>query len=254
MIRYFTLVCLSLILINIATAFSQSVGINIDGTQPNSSAMLDVKSNSKGLLPPRMTQAERNAISNPEEGLLIYNTTTHKPNFWNGSVWMNYDGTSAMVVGDMFGGGKIGYFFQPSDHGYVSGEIHGIIFYPGFDSYNTWGCESIFIPTANQTATGYAKENTNAILASCFEDCAAWQCSFLLYGDHDDWLLPTYGDYQALYQNNSILNIFQDYMYYWTSSNTTGNYALATYLFSGAINNQAMSKGNIFKFFVIRYF
>ena len=53
--------------------FSQ-VAINIDGSSPNNSAMLDVKSNNKGFLPPRMTHAEMNAIPNPADGLIIYCT------------------------------------------------------------------------------------------------------------------------------------------------------------------------------------
>lgn len=41
----------------------------------NASAALEVESSNKGLLLPRMTTAQRDAISNPAEGLLIYNTT-----------------------------------------------------------------------------------------------------------------------------------------------------------------------------------
>ncbi len=47
----------------------------IGADAPDPSAMLDVQSTSKGFLPPRMTTAERNAISNPATGLLIFNTT-----------------------------------------------------------------------------------------------------------------------------------------------------------------------------------
>jgi hypothetical protein len=36
--------------------------------------MLDVKSTTKGMLVPRMTAAQRDAISNPANGLLIYCT------------------------------------------------------------------------------------------------------------------------------------------------------------------------------------
>ena len=52
-------------------AISAQVGINVDNSPPNSSAMLDVKSTNKGFLPPRMTQAQRDAILNPAEGLLV---------------------------------------------------------------------------------------------------------------------------------------------------------------------------------------
>ncbi|MEI8049707.1 MAG: hypothetical protein WCI92_20215 [Bacteroidota bacterium] len=51
------------------------VGINSTGANPDNSAMLDVNSTSKGLLIPRMTKDERDAIVNPVNGLLIYQTT-----------------------------------------------------------------------------------------------------------------------------------------------------------------------------------
>ncbi|MCX6269241.1 MAG: hypothetical protein NTW16_18135, partial [Bacteroidetes bacterium] len=55
------------------SAFAQ-VGINTDGSVPNNSAMLDVKSSNRGLLPPRMTHTEINAIVNPANGLIVYCT------------------------------------------------------------------------------------------------------------------------------------------------------------------------------------
>lgn len=45
-----------------------------DGQNAHSSAMLDVYSTSKGFLAPRMTTDQRNAISTPAEGLLVYDT------------------------------------------------------------------------------------------------------------------------------------------------------------------------------------
>ena len=62
-----------MILLTSNFAFSQ-MGINTDGSSPDGSAMLDVKSKSKGLLPPRMTRAEVNAIVNPADGLIVYCT------------------------------------------------------------------------------------------------------------------------------------------------------------------------------------
>ncbi|MEI7725875.1 MAG: hypothetical protein WCK09_12270 [Bacteroidota bacterium] len=50
------------------------VGINADNSLPNASAMLDVKSVNKGLLPPRMTHAQLSTIVNPANGLIIYCT------------------------------------------------------------------------------------------------------------------------------------------------------------------------------------
>ena len=58
-------------------SFSQNVGINASGTAPDNSAILDVSSTTKGLLIPRMTTTERNAIPSPTTSLLIFNTTTN---------------------------------------------------------------------------------------------------------------------------------------------------------------------------------
>lgn len=64
---------LLLLLLSI-TCFAQNVGINADGSAPDNSAMLDVTSNTKGFLPPRMTLAERDAIASPAIGLVVYCT------------------------------------------------------------------------------------------------------------------------------------------------------------------------------------
>jgi trimeric autotransporter adhesin len=67
--------------------FAQNVAINNDGSTPNPSALLDIKSTTKGLLMPRMTTLERNAIVNPAEGLKVYDTDTKNFWFYDGSAW-----------------------------------------------------------------------------------------------------------------------------------------------------------------------
>ena len=52
----------------------QGVAINADGSPPNAKAMLDVKSTTKGLLIPRMSSTERNNITTPPEGLMVFDT------------------------------------------------------------------------------------------------------------------------------------------------------------------------------------
>lgn len=51
------------------------------------SAILDLQSTSLGFLPPRMTEVQRDAISSPAEGLVIYNTTSHKLNLRVAAAW-----------------------------------------------------------------------------------------------------------------------------------------------------------------------
>ena len=67
------------VIIALITTYSleAQVSVSSDGSDPNPSAMLDVKSTDLGMLIPRMTSAQRDAITNPAEGLLIFNITTH---------------------------------------------------------------------------------------------------------------------------------------------------------------------------------
>src|SRR5512138_961557 len=55
----------------ILNSFSQ-VAINSDGSMPDASSMLDIKSTTKGLLIPRMTTSQRNSITSPADGLIVY--------------------------------------------------------------------------------------------------------------------------------------------------------------------------------------
>ena len=76
---------------------AQSVGINADGSSANASAILDLKSTTKGLLPPRMTYAQRQAISSPATGLMIYCTDcgNGEPQYYSGVGWRNMIGGEA---------------------------------------------------------------------------------------------------------------------------------------------------------------
>jgi uncharacterized protein (TIGR02145 family) len=67
---------------------SAQVSINTDGTLPPESAMMEVKSTSEGLLLPRLTMAQRDAVVSPAAGLMIYNTETHNVNIYNGAGWV----------------------------------------------------------------------------------------------------------------------------------------------------------------------
>jgi len=53
----------------------------------NSSSLLELESTDKGLLIPRMTTAQRDAIASPSTGLQLFNTTTNAFNYYNGSSW-----------------------------------------------------------------------------------------------------------------------------------------------------------------------
>ena len=78
-----------------AVAYAQD-NVGIGTTTPNSSALLDLTSTTKGLLPPRMTSAQRDAIATPASGLVIYNTSNTRYEYYNGSGWTSLMGLSSV--------------------------------------------------------------------------------------------------------------------------------------------------------------
>ncbi len=54
--------------------FDNGTSVGFGTSSPSSSSIVDLTSSSKGFLPPRMTEAQRNAISSPTIGLMVYQT------------------------------------------------------------------------------------------------------------------------------------------------------------------------------------
>ena len=93
-----------------APSFAQ-VAINTDGTSPDASAMLDIKSTVRGLLIPRMTTAQRTGISTPAEGLMVYDTELKAFLFYQSGSWtlsLNSSGGTATRVAFWSGSGTLG--------------------------------------------------------------------------------------------------------------------------------------------------
>ncbi|MCP3906593.1 MAG: DUF1566 domain-containing protein, partial [Oceanicoccus sp.] len=193
---------LFLALAMIATySISAQVSINTDDSDPDGSAMLDVKSTDKGFLPPRMTETQRQTISSPATGLIIYNTTQNQPNYFNGTEWMNYDGTSALAIGDFYQGGVV--FYLDGSGGVlvcaVSDQDGG--------SGTPWGCPGTPISGADGTAIGTGAQNTIDILAGCSTvGIAAYICDTLTLNDYTDWFLPSKDELYEMYLNKAAID------------------------------------------------
>ena len=54
--------------------FDNGTSVGFGTSSPSSSSIVDLTSSSKGFLPPRMTESQRNAISSPALGLMVYQT------------------------------------------------------------------------------------------------------------------------------------------------------------------------------------
>src|ERR1043166_9013869 len=76
--------------------FPSNGSAGIGTTTPDASSILEMKSTTQGILIPRMTQAQRNAIPSPATGLMIYQTN-NTPGFYyySGSAWKAVSGTGA---------------------------------------------------------------------------------------------------------------------------------------------------------------
>ena len=80
--------CIVLVLVQCTLSLAQ-VSIGTSSLDPSAVLQLSSPENNKGFLPPRMDTATRNSISNPAEGLTIYNTEMKCLETYNGARWMN---------------------------------------------------------------------------------------------------------------------------------------------------------------------
>ena len=95
---------LKVILILCLTIFSiqsnAQVAINQDNADAHASAILDVKSTDKGVLIPRMTATQRDNITSPATGLMVYITDDNSFYFFNGATWQAISASNQMSDAD----------------------------------------------------------------------------------------------------------------------------------------------------------
>ena len=81
------LICLLFCLLTTSSIFAQ---VGIGTTTPDVSSMLDIQSNAKGVLIPRMTKLQRDNIVTPATGLQIYNTTDKTSDIYSSGIWKSF--------------------------------------------------------------------------------------------------------------------------------------------------------------------
>jgi hypothetical protein len=138
----------------------QGVAINTDGSNADNSALLDLKSTSKGILIPRLTAAQKTAIVTPAMGLLIYQTDgTAGFYYYNGSVWAP---VSAAAQGPLSGWATTGNagtdsttnFIGTADNNPLVGRVNGqqVFRFSGKMQNTIVGYQSGINNTANNNA------------------------------------------------------------------------------------------------------
>ena len=83
-----------LLYLTIISFFTANAQIGIGTNTPNSSAELDISSTTKGILVPRMTAVQRDAISSPAVGLKVYVTDDNAYYYYNGTQWIRIVGAN----------------------------------------------------------------------------------------------------------------------------------------------------------------
>ena len=158
------IICATFLMI-IRPALAQ-VGINTDGSAPAGSAMLDVKSTTRGLLPPRMTTALRDAIALPAIGLVIFNTDCNDLQYYNGIHWV--PGGSS---GGVFTPGAITGNASPCANS--AGNVYSIAAVSGATGYN-WSVPPGASVTAGQGTTAITVTfgtTSGMIYVSAYNSC-----------------------------------------------------------------------------------
>ncbi len=154
-----------LFILQLSLTVTAQVAINTDGSSPDESAMLDIKSTSKGALFPRMTTSQKESIVNPATGLIVFDTDKAGLFTYDGSSW------TLLSSGQIWT--RSGYFTYLSDSPYNVG-IGTVSPQTDLDIIDTLGSSfiriaslashaGIYIDKKNETDKSYIIWNTNGV-------------------------------------------------------------------------------------------
>ncbi len=165
--------------INPALFIKPSGNTGIGTANPNPSAILDISSTSKGVLLPRMSTTQRNAIVSPAVGLTIFNTDDLCTDVFDGTYWIKNcglrQGDSAIIPANNwikktnFGGTgrEAAVGFSIANKGYIGTGWDGTPFKNDFWEFdpasNAWTQKQNFSGTARYAAVGFSIANKGYI-------------------------------------------------------------------------------------------
>jgi hypothetical protein len=180
---------------------SQGILVSSSPGTAHSSAMLEVQSSSLGMLVPRMTTAQRDAINSAATGLVIYNTDTNKFNYYNMS-WieiattndvtpLSKGGTSANLTAS-----NGGIFYSTASSGAIlSGtSTANKMLLSGSNQAPTWSTSTIPTSAGSTANKVLVSDGTNYVLSTPTFPNASATSGKIITSDGTNWIAstPTY--------------------------------------------------------------
>mgnify|MGYP000415366254 CR=1 FL=1 len=224
--------------------------VGIGTTTPDASSALDITSTTKGLLIPRMTETQRDAITSAATGLMIYQTDgTVGFYYYNGSSWAEVAATSKTYsIGDIVNGGVVFWLDSTGQHGLVA----------AFSDVATsveWGCVDTDLSnvpnvTSNPSVglgaeIGDGFNNTNDIL----QDCSTAPAALAARSLGAQWFLPSAKELNQMYANKGVLEAVSGFTpfngYYWSSTERDSSDAYYRTLDFDLQNNNAIKTNSL---------
>ena len=169
--------------------------VGIGTTTPDASAALEVKSTDKGFLPPRLATAERDAISNPAEGLVIFNTDVDCIEFFTMNQWYNIcsDGKSPNVSSTDVYNPVTGRVWM--DRNLLANQVAtDSLDVQSFGGHFQWGrdadghADNEWIDQSTVNLTPEYDASVNGTPTSSDSSGKAWEGKFVINTGTDDWL------------------------------------------------------------------
>jgi len=212
--QFFTLLAAVLLT---ATTYAQ---VGVGTTTPDASAALDITSTTGGVLVPRMTAAQRDAIT-ATQGLIIFCSDCASGEgelqIKLTSSWKNTIGGDVndppLAIGDFYQGGVVFYIFVDGETGYVAGETHGLITAVEDQSSSiAWNIGGNFPTGATGSAIGTGTANTTTIInaqnaqGASQTSYAAGLARAYTGGGYTDWFLPSKDELNRMWLKRTDIN------------------------------------------------
>jgi len=199
-----------------ATTYAQ---VGVGTTTPDASAALDITSTTGGLLVPRMTAGQRDAITSPAQGLIIFCSDCASgegelqiklTSSWKNTIGGDVNDPPPPAIGDFYQGGVVFHLFEEGETGYVAGQIHGLIAAVADQSSGIQWTTGNYVTTgATGTAIGTGSANTTAIISAqggTETSYAAGLARAYTGGGYTDWFLPSKDELNKMYTKRVTIN------------------------------------------------